>query len=65
MSLVPRKTSYNVDWEKERNWLTSVVREVHMAHCKACNKSFRIDASGVSQVNSHARSDAHKKHQVD
>ena len=30
------------------------------AHCKLCNKSFRIDGGGNSQVKSHQKSRSHK-----
>ena len=56
-----RKTKYNANWEKEHLWLTAVVQDVYTAFCKLCNKTFRIDGSGLSQVNSHACSNFHKK----
>ena len=53
------KTSYPLKWEEDFSWLKKS-KVVDCAHCKLCNKSFRIDGGGIAQVKSHHRSKSHK-----
>ena len=46
------KTSYSLKWEEDFSWLKKS-KDVDCAHCKLCNKSFRIDRGGIAQVKSH------------
>ena len=57
------KTSYSSDCEESFKWLASVKTDRYSAHCKVCNKSFRIDGGGLSQVRIHARGKAHEKNE--
>ena len=53
------KTSYSLKWEEDFSWLKKL-KDVDCAHCKLCNKSFRIDGGGIAQVKPHQRSKSHK-----
>ena len=47
--------------ESARPWLKPGTSSAH-ALCTACKKQFKVDGSGISQVNSHAESSvSHKK----
>ena len=64
----PRKTEYTADLCKQTDddgheigtWLQKGKDEYH-GYCKVCKADFAIDGSGVSQVKSHSKSQAHKK----
>ena len=49
------KTTYCSKWEQSFPWISPVKNEKYMAYCKICVKSFRIEKSGLSQVESHAK----------
>ena len=46
--------TYQRGWEKDYPWLKSVKGYKTKAYCTLCKKDFRIENSGVSQVNSHS-----------
>ena len=50
------KTSYSSDWEESFKWLASVKTDRYSAHCEVCNKSFRINGGGLSQVRIRSKS---------
>lgn len=52
------KTSYSSKWEEQFSWLRKST-DADCAYCKLCNKSFRIDGGGISQVKSHQRARTH------
>ena len=54
------KTKYSFKWEEKFRWVTKS-EEPDSAKCTLCNKSFRIDGSGVSQIKSHQRSKTHQE----
>ena len=54
------KTTYREAWENDVRWLKQTV-ESRCAFCKLCQKTFKIDASGISQVNLHASGAQHKE----
>ena len=54
-----RKTKYNPQWENKHTWLKSTV-DLYSARCTYCAKTFSISGSGISQVNSHAKSKTHE-----
>ena len=58
--LLPGKTCYSSLWEKEFRWLTNVQYDKYSAMCTMCQKVFKIDGSGISQVRSHGASQKHK-----
>ena len=51
---------YLTKLESTRPWLKPGTTSAH-ALCTACKKQFEVDGSGISQVNSHAKSVSHKK----
>ena len=51
-----RKTNYSSDWEKRYTWIKNVNS---LAFCKLCDKTFRIEGGGISQVTSHASEQLH------
>ena len=53
-------TTYREAWEKDFRWLKRTV-DSSCAFCKLCQKTFKIDASGISQVKSHASGAKHKE----
>ena len=53
------KTKFQHSWKKNNPWLQEVPSDIYMASCTICLKRFRINGSGISQVNSHAK--VHKK----
>lgn len=58
-----RSTKYNKDWELTEGlgWLEADSSNAFNARCKYCNKCFKISGSGISEVRSHAKSNAHVK----
>jgi hypothetical protein len=64
-----RKTAFQRDWlaKKDENgvafeaWLAPVKDNEFSAHCKQCNKTFRLESSGIRAVTSHAEGMMHKK----
>ena len=54
-----RKTNYSSDWEKRYTWIKNVKKDASFAFCKLCDKTFRIDGSGISQLTSHASGQLH------
>ena len=53
------KTSHKSPWGTSYKWLTSVKNDAYSGYCKICKKAFRIDGSGQSQVQAHARGNKH------
>ena len=49
------KRTYCSKWEKSCPWIYPVENEKYTAYCKICIKSFRIEKSVLSQVESHAK----------
>lgn len=47
-------------WKKQYNFLESVAGDVYSARCTACQKTFKIGNSGISQVKQHVKSETHK-----
>ena len=47
--------TYQRGWEKDCHWLKSVKGYKTKAYYTLCKKGFRIENSGVSQVNSHSK----------
>lgn len=47
-------------WKKQYNFLESVAGDVYSARCTACQKTFKIGNSGISQVKQHVISETHK-----
>ena len=56
------KTTYCSKWEQSFAWISPVKNEKYVAYCKIWVKSFRIEKSGLSQVESHAN--CHKSESV-
>ena len=54
-----RKTNYSSDWEKWYTWRKNLKNDASLAFCKLCDKTFRIDGVGISQVTSHATGQLH------
>ena len=49
------KTKFQQSWVKEFPWVTQCRGDTSRAWCTICDKSFKIDASGRSQVVSHQK----------
>ena len=58
-----RQTSYCESWEKEFPFLRGIPTDKYRGLCVACNKTFRIDGSGISQVRSHMSGHTHLEHE--
>ena len=62
-----RKCHFNDDWliPNEKNdfwkWVSRVSNDKCKVKCKVCDKSFKIDGQGVSQLLSHANGEKHKQ----
>ena len=56
-----RKTNYSSDWEKRYTLIKNVKKDVSLAFCKLCDKTFRTDGGGISQVTSHVSGQLHLK----
>ena len=54
------KATYREAWEKDFGWLKRTV-DSSCAFCKLCQKTFKIDASGIFQVKLHASGAKHKE----
>ena len=54
------KTTYREEWEKDFRWLKRTV-DSSCAFCKLCQKTFKVGASGISQVKLHASGAKHKE----
>ena len=54
-----RKTNYSSDWEKRYTWIKNVKKDASLAFCKLCDKTFRVDDGGISQVTSHVSGQLH------
>ena len=54
------KTTYREAWEKDFRWFKQTV-DSSCAFCKLCQKMFKIDESGISQVKLHASGAKHKE----
>ena len=50
------KTKFKSSWIREFPWLSPVKEDIYRAHCTICDKNFKIDGSGRSQVLSHQNS---------
>ena len=58
-----RQTTYCESWEKEFPFLRGILTDKYRGLCVACNKTFRIDGSGISQVRSHMSGPTHLEHE--
>ena len=47
--------TYKKDLESQVSWINSVVSDQFSAFCTLCNKTFKIDNSGISLVNVHGK----------
>ena len=53
--------TYKKDWESQVSWIYSVVSDQFSALCTLCNKTFKIDNGGISQVNAHGKTKRHSE----
>ena len=53
--------TYKQDWESQVSWINSVVSDQFSAFCTLCNKTFKIDNSGISLVNVHGKTKRHSE----
>ena len=53
--------TYKKDWESQVSWINSVVSDQFSAFCTLCNKTFKIDNSGISLVNVHGKTKRHSE----
>ena len=56
------KNSFNSAWlddDRFKAWLAAVSNRNHLARCKICNRNFKIDNGGVSNIISHTKSNKH------
>ena len=53
-----RNVSYNISWEADFAWLRPS-KDSLKALCTICDRDFRIDGGGKSQVESHAKGAIH------
>ena len=60
MSGKRNKCWYSTKWEDTFKWIQPDSNKEN-AFCKLCNRSFKIDGSGVTQVKSHEKSKDHKE----
>ena len=58
-----RQTMYCESWEKEFPFLRGIPTDKYCGLCVAFNKTFRIDGSGISQVQSHMSGPTHLEHE--
>ena len=56
------KNSFNSLWldvDRFKAWLAAVPNRYDLARCKICNRNFKIDNGGVSNIISHTKSNKH------
>ena len=56
------KNSFNSAWlddDRFKAWLAAVPNRNDLARCKICNRNFKIDNGGVSNIISHTKSNKH------
>ena len=56
------KNSFNSAWlddDRFKAWLVAVPNRTDLARCKICNRNFKIDNGGVSNIISHTKSSKH------
>ena len=58
-----RKTTYCESWEKEFPFLRAAPNDQYRGLCVACNKTFKVDGSGILQVRSHMSGPTHLEHE--
>ena len=58
-----RQTTYSESWEKVFPFLRGIPTDIYRGLCVACNKTFRIDGCGISQVCSHMSGPTHLQHE--
>ena len=61
---MPGNCVFNLLWLQDSkfcDWLMPCASDVHKAHCKYCKRDFTVTTMGITAVNSHLKSDKHKK----
>ncbi len=58
---MPNPTSYQSSWEINYDFIAPVKNDTSKVYCKACKCDFKIDNSGIKQLECHIDKKKHKR----